>query len=335
MKRTYAADGHLVHDPATGLTHRAPNPVATDRVRWEQTEVSGWPVVALSELDRAMPVSVCWSPIVRCNLHCSHCLDDTSVPELIAADRGRIAGVLAAAGVLGVDISGGEPLLLRELPTLAQGIAADGYTVVSVTTNGWHLARRAEELTESVDAIRVSLDAPDAASHDRLRGPGSFTRAQDGIRAAVSPDIHPDHQRTAQTLLAALPEVVIATGHPRRVYTCDGYHNLRQDASPDPARIPTHRRALRTDGRNPGTAARRPHRSALRRSLRTRTGPRPAPRHPPPVSGTTMPSCGAQLLRVGAHQPAHAALWAQTVVATDGPALTPGSGRRAPWQLAH
>jgi hypothetical protein len=48
-----------------------------------------------------------------------------------------------------------------------------------------------------------------------------------------------------------------------------------------------------------------------------------------------MPSCGAQLLRVGAHQPAHAALWAQTVVATDGPALTPGSGRRAPWQLAH
>lgn len=45
-------------------------------------------------------------------------------------------------------------------------------------------------------------------------------------------DIHPDHQRTAQTLLAALPEVVIATGHPRRVYTCDGYHNLRRDGRP-------------------------------------------------------------------------------------------------------
>jgi len=45
-------------------------------------------------------------------------------------------------------------------------------------------------------------------------------------------DIHPDHQRTARTLLAALPEVVIATGNPRRVYTCDGYHNLRRDGRP-------------------------------------------------------------------------------------------------------
>lgn len=189
MKRTYATERHLVHDPATGLTHRAPNPLPTGRVRWEETEVSGWPVVAPAELGRAMPVSVCWSPLVRCNLHCPHCLDDTSVPELNKADRGRIAGVLAGAGVLGVDISGGEPLLLRELPALAQRIAAGGYTVVSVTTNGWYLARRADELAEALDAIRVSLDGADAASHDRLRGAGSFTRAQDGIRTAVSAGI--------------------------------------------------------------------------------------------------------------------------------------------------
>lgn len=186
MKRIYTADRDLVHDPATGLTHRAPNPLPTGRVHCEQTEVSGWPVVAPATLDRAMPVSVCWSPIVRCNLHCPQCLDDTSVSELGAVDRVRIAGVLASAGVLGVDISGGEPLLLRDLPTLAQRVASGGRTAVSVTTNGWHLARRAEELTEAVDAIRVSLDGPDAASHDRLRGAGSFTRAQEGIRAAVS-----------------------------------------------------------------------------------------------------------------------------------------------------
>lgn len=45
-------------------------------------------------------------------------------------------------------------------------------------------------------------------------------------------DIHPDHQRTARTVLAALPEVVIATGHPRRVYTCDGYNNLDRNGHP-------------------------------------------------------------------------------------------------------
>jgi len=45
-------------------------------------------------------------------------------------------------------------------------------------------------------------------------------------------DIHPDHQRAAQTVLVALPEVVIATGHPRRVYTCDGYNNLDRHGRP-------------------------------------------------------------------------------------------------------
>ncbi|MGH3823121.1 MAG: radical SAM protein [Pseudonocardiaceae bacterium] len=162
MRRIYAADGYLVHDPGTGLTHRAPNPLPPDRVRREETEVSSWPVMAPGQLGRTMPLSVCWSPIVRCNLHCPQCLDDTTVPELHATDRLRIAGVLAAAGVLGVDISGGEPLLLRDLPALAQRIAAGGRTVVSVTTNGWHLARR---------------------------GAGSFTRAQEGIRAALSAGI--------------------------------------------------------------------------------------------------------------------------------------------------
>jgi LmbE family N-acetylglucosaminyl deacetylase len=45
-------------------------------------------------------------------------------------------------------------------------------------------------------------------------------------------DIHPDHQRAARTVLAALPEAVIATGHPRRVYTCDGYNNHDHNGRP-------------------------------------------------------------------------------------------------------
>ena len=189
MNRVYAADGDLVHDPATGLTHHAPHRLPTGRLRLEQTQISRWPVLAPAELDRTTPVSVCWSPIVRCNLHCPQCLDDTSVPELHAAGRSRIAEVLAACGVLGVDISGGEPLLLRDLAALAGCVAGGGRTAVSVTTNGWHLARRAAELAGTVDAIRVSLDGPDQASHDHIRGAGSFARAQAGIRAAVAAQI--------------------------------------------------------------------------------------------------------------------------------------------------
>ena len=185
MNRIYAADGHLIHDPATGLTHQAPQPHSRGRLRLAEELVNVWPAVPPADLDRPFPVSLCWSPIVRCNLRCPHCLDDTSVPQTGSADHARIADLLAESGVLGVDISGGEPLLLRRLPNLARRIAEGGRAAVSVTTNGWHLQRRAGELVGAVDAIRVSLDGPDQASHDHVRGEGSFTRAMQGIRTAL------------------------------------------------------------------------------------------------------------------------------------------------------
>lgn len=39
-------------------------------------------------------------------------------------------------------------------------------------------------------------------------------------------DVHPDHRHTATTLLDALPDAAITTGHPQRVYTCDTYNSL-------------------------------------------------------------------------------------------------------------
>ncbi|UUV28537.1 PIG-L family deacetylase [Amycolatopsis roodepoortensis] len=47
-------------------------------------------------------------------------------------------------------------------------------------------------------------------------------------------DVHPDHRAVADTLVAALPEVVIATGHPHRVYIADSYNSLTLDG-PIPA----------------------------------------------------------------------------------------------------
>jgi N-acetylglucosamine malate deacetylase 1 len=47
-------------------------------------------------------------------------------------------------------------------------------------------------------------------------------------------DAHPDHRTLAETVVAALPDIVIATGHPRRVYTADTYNSLTLDG-PVPA----------------------------------------------------------------------------------------------------
>jgi sulfatase maturation enzyme AslB (radical SAM superfamily) len=186
MQRTFRVARHhtqiLVHDPCTGVTRVSPRPLPDGRQLLDDRDTRAWPLIHPAVLGRDMPISVCWSPLTRCNLACPHCLDDTSVPQLDAAGRAAAGQIIGGSGVLGVDISGGEPLLLRDLPQLAGSLASAG-CAVSITTNGWHLARRAAGLAGNADAIRVSLDGPDPARHDAVRGAGSFGLALDGIAA--------------------------------------------------------------------------------------------------------------------------------------------------------
>ncbi|MEV6986994.1 radical SAM protein, partial [Sphaerisporangium sp. NPDC051017] len=169
-------------------THIPGRRLSTGRLLLDDMEVAAWPTAAQRQVRTHLPFNICWSPLVRCNLACPQCLDDKSLTSVDAAARQRIAGILAGCGTLGNDISGGEPLLLRDLTQLLQ-ILGSGAAAVSCTTNGWHLERRAVELALVLDAVRVSFDGPDAASHDRWRGVGSFDRAVAGVRAAVAADL--------------------------------------------------------------------------------------------------------------------------------------------------
>ncbi|GJF32587.1 hypothetical protein KNE206_52870 [Kitasatospora sp. NE20-6] len=189
MIRTFAAalvaGTTVAHDPAVGTNHLPPRSIPTGRVALDDQQVAAWPEPAPGQLTPTVPFSMCWSPIVRCNLTCPQCLDDKGVRESTPAERQELAGHIARSGVLGVDLSGGEPLLLRDLPDLARAIRDAGTMAVSCTTNGWHLARRAPELVGAVDAVRVSLDGATEHTHDTWRGPDSYRRAIAGIRAAV------------------------------------------------------------------------------------------------------------------------------------------------------
>ncbi|MFJ6141663.1 radical SAM protein [Kitasatospora sp. NPDC092286] len=176
----------VVHDPAVGTNHLAPQPIPAGRVFLDDRQVASWIEAELAKLQLTAPVSMCWSPIVRCNLACPQCLDDRSVRESTADERRSLVDHIANSGILGVDISGGEPLLLRDLPDLARATCSHNTAVVSCTTNGWHLARRATELVGAVDAVRVSLDGATEATHDHWRGADSYQHAVAGIRAAVA-----------------------------------------------------------------------------------------------------------------------------------------------------
>ncbi len=96
---------------------------------------------------------------------------------------------------------------------------------------------RDREAAAGAKTLGTSLRLLDELTTDALRNLLTELRAE--IVITHNPgDIHPDHQQAAQTLLAALPEVVITTGHPRRVYTCDGYHNLHRDGRPCACQYP-------------------------------------------------------------------------------------------------
>jgi GTP 3',8-cyclase len=107
----------------------------------------------------------------RCNLRCRYCMPREvfgadfaflSREQLLSFEEiTRVVRTLAAHGVSRVRLTGGEPLLRRDLPRLVEMIAAvDGIEDLALTTNGLLLARHARRLRDAgLRRVTVSLDA--------------------------------------------------------------------------------------------------------------------------------------------------------------------------------
>jgi MoaA/NifB/PqqE/SkfB family radical SAM enzyme len=127
-----------------------------------------------------------------CNLECTHCLNASGprAPWLKPLAAGVVRRHLADAAALGVGavyFTGGEPFLHPALlPLLAEALAIAPATVL---TNGTLVDDAAADALAAIAArgrysleIRVSLDDPDAAVNDAVRGPGSHARALEAVR---------------------------------------------------------------------------------------------------------------------------------------------------------
>src|SRR5436190_18888346 len=103
----------------------------------------------------------------RCNFRCQYCMPAEGLPWLERAEIltfeeiTRLVALLARMGVSAVRLTGGEPLVRRELPRLAGMLAAvEGVDDLSLTTNGYLLARDAEALVRAgVNRFNVSVDS--------------------------------------------------------------------------------------------------------------------------------------------------------------------------------
>lgn len=122
------------------------------------------------------------SVVDRCNFRCPYCLPEDQYPEhhafldrqqrLSFEEIRRIAGLFAGLGVNKIRLTGGEPLLRRELPTLVQWLAQiHGVADIAMTTNGVLLPRFASALREAgLQRITLSLDSLDPAVFRHLSG---------------------------------------------------------------------------------------------------------------------------------------------------------------------
>lgn len=112
--------------------------------------------------------------------------------------------------------------------TLALHAQAGAPVTIAIPQADEIRAREATTGAQALGALLRPLDELTASTIGAL-----LTELRPDVVITHNPDdIHPDHEDTARTVLAALPEVVIATGHPHRVYTCDGYHNLDRTGRP-------------------------------------------------------------------------------------------------------
>src|SRR5262245_33247178 len=129
----------------------------------------------------------------RCNLRCSYCMPE---PDYVWLPREDIlhfeeietlVDVFTSLGVDKVRLTGGEPLLRRDLPELIQKLAArPAIRDLAMTTNGVLLAAQAKALRDAgLHRLTVSLDTLKPERFQRLTRFDELDRVLDGIATAA------------------------------------------------------------------------------------------------------------------------------------------------------
>ena len=129
----------------------------------------------------------------RCDLRCGYCMPERQefLPRkdvLSLEELHRLALGFIARGVTKLRLTGGEPLVRRDMIELVQALGrklGDGLEELTLTTNGTRLAEFADAIAAAgVKRINVSLDTLDRAGFARLARRDSLPQVLEGIAAA-------------------------------------------------------------------------------------------------------------------------------------------------------
>jgi GTP 3',8-cyclase len=136
----------------------------------------------------------------RCNFRCTYCMPAEGLPWLqrdallTYEEIARLVRILSEMGVHDVRLTGGEPLVRKELWRLVEALAAiPGVHDLSLTTNGYLLEAQVGDLVAAgLRRVNVSLDALAADRFFQLTRRDALDRVLTGLKAAQAyPELRP------------------------------------------------------------------------------------------------------------------------------------------------
>lgn len=135
----------------------------------------------------------------RCNLRCRYCMPEEGIDcqsrdELLSFEAlVRVVSVGADLGIDAVRLTGGEPLVRRDIADLVEMLRTEvELRDLAMTTNGLLLDRKAEALADAgLDRVNVSLDSLDPETFREITRHGDIDRVWSGIEAARSAGLEP------------------------------------------------------------------------------------------------------------------------------------------------
>jgi cyclic pyranopterin phosphate synthase len=135
----------------------------------------------------------------RCNLRCIYCMPSKGVLPfeskniLTYEEIVRVVRPAVGLGVRKIRITGGEPLMRKDLHRLIESLnRIEGIEDISLTTNGTLLKRLAPSLADAgLKRVNVSLDSLDPEKYGRIRRNGDLSDVLEGIQAADLAELRP------------------------------------------------------------------------------------------------------------------------------------------------
>jgi cyclic pyranopterin phosphate synthase len=135
----------------------------------------------------------------RCNFRCAYCMPEEGMEwlkrnQLLSYEEmTRLVRIFASLGVRRIRLTGGEPLMRKELWRLVAMLKKiEGISDIALTTNGYFLKEQAAELfAAGLNRINISLDSLDPRLFADLVRRDYFDRTWEGIEEAERVGLHP------------------------------------------------------------------------------------------------------------------------------------------------